>query len=305
MNTMGAVVFVLAAATIAPAAQDLLGTARDQYAAASYEDAMATLARVEETTPDVARQVQQYRVFCLFALGRTAEAESSAERLIRAQPLADLDDASPQIEAMFQKVRKRLLPSLIRAEYRSARSALDEKNFPESEPHLIKARTLLAAAREAGAWDDALADLGLLVDGFIELGRGAAKTTPAEAPPQPIAPVAAAEEGDSRPHAEVPATPAIYSIGDEDVIPPVPIDQRLPTVPKDLLLILRGARPTGLLDLLIDPTGAVQAAAMRRPVSPGYDRLLLSASRGWKYRPATKNGAPVTFRKLILVTIPG
>ena len=33
---------------------------------------------------------------------------------------------------------------------------------------------MLAAAREAGAWDESLADLSVLVDGFIELGRGAA-----------------------------------------------------------------------------------------------------------------------------------
>ncbi len=305
MNTMGALVFVLAAAAIAPSAQDLLSTAKDQYAAASYEEAVATLARVAEATPDVERLVQQYRVFCLFALGRRAEAESSAERLIRSQPLADLDEASPQIEAMFRTVRKRLLPGLIRAEYRSAKSAIDQKNFSESEPHLISARKLLASAQEAGVWDEALADLGLLVDGFMELGRGAARTTPAEAPSQPVAPVAASGEGDSRPHAEVPATPAIYTIGDEGVIPPVAIDQRLPSVPKQLLTVLRAAAPTGLLDILIDQTGAVQAAVIRRPISQAYDGLLLSASRRWRYRPATKDGAPVTFRKLILVSVSG
>src|SRR5712692_1740873 len=194
MNTMGALVFVLAAAAIAPSAQDLLSTAKDQYAAASYEEAVATLARVAEATPDVERLVQQYRVFCLFALGRRAEAESSAERLIRSQPLADLDEASPQIEAMFRTVRKRLLPGLIRAEYRSAKSAIDQKNFSESEPHLISARKLLASAQEAGVWDEALADLGLLVDGFMELGRGAARTTAAEAPRNPVAPVVPAGE---------------------------------------------------------------------------------------------------------------
>jgi hypothetical protein len=93
---------------------------------------------------------------------------------MRTQPLARLDDASPRIEAMFQAVRKRLLPSLIRAEYRTARSALDEKNFPKGEPHLIQARNMLAAAREAGAWDESRADLSVLVDGFLEMGRGAA-----------------------------------------------------------------------------------------------------------------------------------
>src|SRR5207247_7161209 len=131
MHTIVAFGFVLSAATTAVTAQDLLSNAKDQYAAAAYEDALATLTRVEQASPDVARQVEQYRVFCLFALGRTAEAETSAEAFMRSQPLARLDDASPRIEAMFLAVRKRLLPSLIRAEFRTARSALDEKNFPK------------------------------------------------------------------------------------------------------------------------------------------------------------------------------
>ena len=307
MNTIVALGFVLAAATATTSltAQDQLSIAKNQYAAAAYEDALATLTGVEPASPDVALQVEQYRVLCLFALGRTKEAETSAEALIRTQPLAQLEDASPRIEAMFLAVRKRLLPSLIRAEYRTARSALDEKNFPKGEPHLIQARKMLAAAQEAGAWDEALADLGVLVDGFIELGRGAARPAPAEAPRQPSPPMASARQVDSRPHAEAPAPPAIYSTGDEGVVPPVTIDQKLPSLPSALRSIMRLARPTGILDVLVDETGAVQASEIRQPTHPSYDALLLNASRGWTYWPATKNGSPVKFRKLILVSVTG
>jgi len=243
-------------------------------------------------------------VFCLFALGRTAEAETSAEAFMRSQPLARLDDASPRIEAMFLAVRKRLLPSLIRAEYRTARSALDEKNFPKGEPHLIQARKMLAAAQEAGAWDEGLADLSVLVDGFIELGRRAAPA-PAEAPPQPAAPVATSREADSRPRAEAPVAVAIYTTGDEGVVPPAVIDQTLPSLPSALRGIMRLARPTGLLDVLVDETGTVQASEIRQSTHPSYDALLLNASRGWKYRPATKDGTPVRFRKRILISVTG
>jgi len=304
MHTIVAFGFVLSAATTAVTAQDLLSNAKDQYAAAAYEDALATLTRVEQASPDVARQVEQYRVFCLFALGRTAEAETSAEAFMRSQPLARLDDASPRIEAMFLAVRKRLLPSLIRAEYRTARSALDEKNFPKGEPHLVQARKMLAAAQEAGAWDEGLADLSVLVDGFIELGRRAAPA-PAEAPPQPAAPVATPREADSRPRAEAPVAVAIYTTGDEGVVPPVVIDQTLPSLPSALRGIMRLARPTGLLDVLVDETGTVQASEIRQSTHPSYDALLLNASRGWKYRPATKDGTPVRFRKRILISVTG
>ena len=304
MHTIVAFGFVLSAATTAVTAQDLLSNAKDQYAAAAYEDALATLTRVEQASPDVARQVEQYRVFCLFALGRTAEAETSAEAFMRSQPLARLDDASPRIEAMFLAVRKRLLPSLIRAEYRTARSALDEKNFPKGEPHLIQTRKMLAAAQEAGAWDEGLADLSVLVDGFIELGRRAAPA-PAEAPPQPAAPVATPREADSRPRAEAPAAVAIYTTGDEGVVPPTVIDQTLPSLPSALRGIMRLARPTGLLEVLVDETGTVQASEIRQSTHPSYDALLLNASRGWKYRPATKDGRPVRFRKRILISVTG
>ena len=304
MNTIVAFAFVLAAATTAFSAQDLLSTAKDQYASAAYEDALNTLNRVEQGSPDVARQVEEYRVFCLFALGRTAEAETSAEAFMRTQPLARLDDASPRIEAMFQAVRKRLLPSLIRAEYRTARSALDEKNFPKGEPHLIQARNMLAAAREAGAWDESLADLSVLVDGFIELGRGAAKPAPAEAPRQAPVPAAPPREAVSRPRAE-PQAPAIYTTGDEGIIAPVTIDQTLPVLPSSLRSIMRLTRPSGIIAVLVDETGTVQSSEIRQPTHPGYDSLLLNASRGWKYQPATKDGAPVKFRKLILVSVTG
>ena len=305
MNFIVAFGFVLAAATTAFGAQDPLGTAKDQYAAAAYEDALVTLTKVEQASPDVARQVEQYRVFCLFALGRTTEAETSAEAFMRTQPLARLDDASPRIEAMFQAVRKRLLPSLIRAEYRTARSALDEKNFPKSEPHLIQARKMLAAAQEAGAWDESLADLSVLVDGFIELGRGAVKPAPVEAPRELAAPAAASREPDARPRAQAPAAPMIYTTGDEGVVPPGVVEQKLPSLPSALRSIMRLARPTGILDVLVDETGAVQASEIRQSTHPSYDALLLTASRSWKYYPATKDGSPVKFRKLILITITG
>jgi hypothetical protein len=85
----------------------------------------------------------------------------------------------------------------------------------------------------------------------------------------------------------------------------VAINQLLPSIPKQLLTVLRAVSPTGLLDILIDQTGAVQDAVIRQPINEAYDGLLLGASRRWRYRPATKDGAPVAFRKLILVSVSG
>ena len=83
-------------------AQDPLSAAKDLYASAAYEDALSTLSRLDgAVAPGVARQADEYRAFCLYALGRTREAESIAESIIRREPLARLDaaDASPRLQS--------------------------------------------------------------------------------------------------------------------------------------------------------------------------------------------------------------
>ena len=87
------------------AAQDPLGAAKDLYASAAYEEALSALASAREHgAPQLLHQVDQYRAFCLLALGRNPEAESAAESAIQEDPLAPLDpqDTSPRIEAMFK-----------------------------------------------------------------------------------------------------------------------------------------------------------------------------------------------------------
>ena len=81
------------------------------------------------TAPDAAREADQYRAFCLVALGRTAEAEELAESLVRKDPMMTVDrlGASPRIEAIFATVRKRVLPQVIRDEYRTARSLVSRE----------------------------------------------------------------------------------------------------------------------------------------------------------------------------------
>ena len=88
-------------------------------------------------------------------------------------------------------------------------------------------------------------------------------------------------------------------------MPPVALFQQFPPLPLALRPMMRLARPTVVLEMLIDETGAVQESVLRQAINPSYDTVLLTASRNWKYRPATKDGAPVKFRKLILVTITG
>jgi outer membrane biosynthesis protein TonB len=42
---------------------------------------------------------------------------------------------------------------------------------------------------------------------------------------------------------------------------------------------------------------------MRASTMPNYDRMAVAAAQSWRYRPATVNGTPVKFRKLIQVAL--
>ena len=117
-------------------ADDQFSTARDLYTSAAYEEALALLTNLHNDKAD------QYRAFCLFALGRTSEATSVAEHLIAADPLLELEsDASPRIAAMFTDARRRLLPALARDQYRSARAAMEMPLIVSPPEMKIAART--------------------------------------------------------------------------------------------------------------------------------------------------------------------
>ena len=318
MKSMLMIAVALAASAAPARAQDnTLSAAKELYASAAYEDALTTLGRIDgAAAPDVARQVDEYRAFCLFALGRRQEAESAAESVIRRQPLATLDsaDTSPRLERMFSDVRKRLLPSLIREQFRNARLEIDGKNFGVAERPLTDARLLIAEAERLGVKDDGLGDLSTLVDGFLQLIKSSAEQRPAPkaeeavtasaaaapAPPTTanLAPASPARSASAAPA----AAPTVYSIADEGVSPPVTIEQRVPAMPAELYTIARSMKKTGMLDVVIDETGKVVDATIRRSLNPTFDALMLRTASRWKYEPALKGGVPVRFVKTILLT---
>ena len=292
MKSMLMVWLALAVGAASLGAQDTLSAAKDLYASAAYEDALATLGRLDGAgAPELARQIDEYRAFCLFALGRTQEAESVAEALIRRQPLATLEtaDTSPRLERMFSDVRKRLLPSLIREQFRSARSEIDRKEFSTAEPPLTEARLMIAEAQRLGVKDDGLGDLSVLVDGFLQLIRSSADQRPASkseavatvaanapsappvapqshapsvAPPAPAPPARSASAAAS--------TAAIYTIADEGVTPPITVDQRVPAMDPQLQTIARSTKRSGMFDVVIDESGRVVETTIRRSLNASF-----------------------------------
>src|SRR5262245_26683923 len=117
------------------AAQDSIAAARDLYASAAYEDALAILNRLPESgrPVDEARTIEQYRAFCLLALGRTAEADRAIETVVAAEPMyRPSTDLSPRVRAAFSDVRRRVLPNIIQQKYAIAKAAYDKKSFAEA-----------------------------------------------------------------------------------------------------------------------------------------------------------------------------
>jgi TonB family protein len=289
-------------------AQDPLSAAKDLYASAAYEDALSALARVKEGAPHLALQADQYRAFSLFALGRTAEAETVVESVVRRDPLVvpDARDASPRITAMFARVQKRMLPELIRDGYRDARATMDGGDMRGAMPKLQQVRKMLDAADAIGAGDEALADLGVLVDGFIDLGRSFIEREAAEA--EAAAAKAAAEAVAAPPPAPAPETvinrpPPVYTAADAGVIAPVPIRQQLPSVPHTVARTM--TKSTGVIEVTINEKGGVDNVMMREPVNVLFDSMVLAAAKSWQYKPATKDGEPVKYIKRIAVAVAG
>src|SRR3954454_10651859 len=79
---------LLATVPVSAADQESIAAARDLYASAAYEDALAILNKLPASgrPADETNAIEQYRAFCLLALGRQAEAEHAIEALVALEP---------------------------------------------------------------------------------------------------------------------------------------------------------------------------------------------------------------------------
>ena len=278
-------------------AQESVAVARDLYTSANYEDALAVLSRLDSpgNQPSDRMAINQYRAFCLLALGRMTEAERAIEAVLSVDLLYRPADTamSPRLRTAFAGVRQRMLPAIVQNEYTRAKAAFDRQEYPAAIAQFDRVLEALSdpdlgtASRSAS-----LTDLRTLATGFRDLSLKAVTPPPAPATPPPPSAVAAA------------VSPAIvrsiYTGSEGGVIPPGILRQVLPPFPRDLVLRRDGA---GVLEVVINETGTVESAVMRTPINPRYDQMVLSAAKSWKYDPATVSGKPVKYRKLISISL--
>ncbi len=282
-----------AQAQIRDGRENPLTAARDLYASARYDEALAVLSGLpSDVVATDRRSIEQYRSMCLLALGRSSEAESAIAAVITADPLfmPGEADASPRVRSAFSEVRQRLLPQLASTRYAAAKAAFDRKEYSSAESQFRNLLLLLDDPQMVGRQ----ADLRTLANGFLDLASAAAAP-----PPEPKKPEAAAP-APSAATPPAPKEPRIWTAEDAGITPPVAIRQEVPRVPTTLSA---QARERAILELLIDEQGRVINLNLRLSIHPMYDPQLMAAAKEWRYKPATVDGVPVKFKKLIQITV--
>jgi len=276
---------ILLLSSASAAAQDSLGPVRNLYESAEYEEALTAIGRLKSNADfGGVVEIDRYRALCLIALGRSAEADQAIETTVTLDPLYQpaAADASPRVRAAFAAVRQRVLPTVVRSLYASAKAAYDRKAFAEAADGLDKTVRVIDSLEGR---NPELGDLRMLALGFLDLSKAAiAKPAPAPAP-----------------------TPAVEKPLSLAPAPPLPFSnvaaqrQDLPQVPFSLAATKGQYR--GTVEVEINEAGNVVGARVIKSVHVLYDPLLLVAARDWKYEPARINGRPTAVRKRVEVVL--
>ena len=283
-------------------AQDALAAARDLYRAAEYENALARLNALHPSSATDTTFVEQYRALCLLALGRTSEAERAIEAVVTSSPAYSPSETeeSPRIRAAFREVRQRVLPQIIQQMYAGAKAAFDRGDANVASAKFQQVLDLLSDVDIAPiAGRPPLSEIGTLAVGFRDLAAKTAlqhsTTAPLAAVPMPREPAPSTQAPAARAPAISPSEPLIYSMQDANVVPPVPVRESWAAL-SDVFAIR-----TGVITVVINEAGDVETVTMTVAVNPVYDRLAVATAKSWKYRPATMNGVPVKFRRVVLL----
>jgi len=312
-SSLLATILALAVST-STAASDELARAKDLYRSAAYDEALTALDQIATQTSGAASaELNEYRLFCLIALDRKADARVAIESMVNGDPFYQLsaDQVAPRVRTMFKDIRQSLLPGIVQREYAAAKSAFDRQE-PEAASQFERVIKLLDDPLVTPT--PALTDLRTVATGFRDLSRALVpKPVPPPAPvvaqvqAEPVStPVAAANPpsvSPQRPQAAARTGPAVYRDGDADVVAPVPVKQTLPQ-----WVVPQGTRPwqsEGVVEVTIDESGDVVNVVLRKALHPSYDPQIIKAALAWKYEPARKAGVPVRFVKMVAIRLGG
>jgi tetratricopeptide (TPR) repeat protein len=267
-------------------AEDSLDSARQLYAAAAYDEALAMLDRLHGLSEAAAPELEQERALCLLALNRLQDAEKAIAVVVQSNPLyiPDASTVSPRVRTTFQDVRGRLVPDIVRASFGRARTSFAQKEYAQAITGLDVVLALTSNLPAAIPDKSEMDDLRVLAEGFKTLSEAALAPPPA--------PAALPEEESD--------VARVFDATVPGVQPPVVIKQEVPEWRPSM-----GKPPTtaGLINVTIDERGTVERVDVIHSLNPSYDSLLVAATQKWSYVPASHEGVKVKFRKAIRLTL--
>ena len=166
-------------------AQASLDAARELYASAEYESALAMLdgLRASEWPREEQHAIELYRALCMVATGKEADAKNVIEGLVTRDPLyRPSNDLPPRVRTTYSETRKRMLPMAAQSAYHEAKAAFDFKDYAAAQRGFALVLAVLDDPDvQPQAARSPLSDIRTLATGFHELSAKAA------APPEPVA----------------------------------------------------------------------------------------------------------------------
>ena len=215
-------------------------------------------------------------------------------------------DAPPRMRAAFSDVRRRLLPKVTEQLYASAKLSFDRKEY-DARVHAVlgPAQVSRRPRRPGAAEPQGIPDARHRLSRSQRRGAGDGRRNRSRpgvqrprARPAAGAPAAGSRQRLLRRHhsrrTDVPVQRAFscrrWSSG-----------SRCPCWLGMTQFLPRGGR--GRVRIIVDERGNVEEARIVESIHTVYDALLLSAARTWKYEPATLDGKPVRYVKMIEIVL--
>jgi hypothetical protein len=209
------------------------------------------------------------RAAALVEAGKPSEAEVAFDAFVLNNPLYEPapSELGPEAYAALEASRKVVLPKIAIRDFGRAKTALEQGNV-----------------------DGALA-IASDVDAVLDRAGS-------EAPPGLRSQVQ--ELVDAALDARTATDGIIYTDTDVDVIAPRALSRQFP------LKSPEGIRPdrVGVLEIIVGKQGDVEFVKLHTPLNRYHERMVVSAAKAWRYRPARKGGTPVRYRLNVTVNLP-
>lgn len=262
------------------------------YLSASYEEALAALDTLEVERNEDRLASAEYRILCLMGMGDLERANAAIEAMVVSYPNYSPNPTrfSPSRRQQFNAVRQAVLGRVFEASAAEATASFEAKDFDAA---IVRFDALLQLLTVAG--NEQFANVRIYAAEFSQRAKLAASALAEESKLKPATLQAVAMNGGGTTQvASTAGSMPIYDVTATDVVPPVALKPILPLTSPE------GVTPhPGLFEILIDESGRVRSASVRRSVSDQYDALVIRESAKWRFKPALRNGEPVPFRKLV------